>query len=251
MSTTVASDRLIRTVDPSSGEPLAAYEPDSPGALERKLAARPPRSRAGARAASRRLGGFGRLQASKLLRRGGLGARRAHQRPSRGGAAGVANGHPDHDQWVGDQSLERGRPSRREWVFAPGAALLDDSLYNPAGHVLIQSGADGSSIVVGTGYPVTFASPIASVTGTGGFFGTFSGAGLGLSNLNGSTLVAGTVNSNAFDAATKVAVGGPVAWLRLAGPVLTNAGAFDAPARRRRRRATPPMPWGRWRRSNR
>ncbi|MFZ1125322.1 MAG: NAD-dependent succinate-semialdehyde dehydrogenase [Candidatus Baltobacteraceae bacterium] len=39
MSTTVASDRLIRTVDPSSGEPLAAYEPDSPGALERKLAA--------------------------------------------------------------------------------------------------------------------------------------------------------------------------------------------------------------------
>jgi acyl-CoA reductase-like NAD-dependent aldehyde dehydrogenase len=38
VSTTVASDRLIRTVDPSSGEPLAAYEPDSAEAIERKLA---------------------------------------------------------------------------------------------------------------------------------------------------------------------------------------------------------------------
>ena len=34
MSTTIASDRLIRTVDPSSGEPLAVYEPDSPATLE-------------------------------------------------------------------------------------------------------------------------------------------------------------------------------------------------------------------------
>ncbi len=38
MSTTVASDRLIRTVDPSSGEALATYEPDSPETLEGKLA---------------------------------------------------------------------------------------------------------------------------------------------------------------------------------------------------------------------
>ncbi|MGP6156984.1 MAG: NAD-dependent succinate-semialdehyde dehydrogenase [Vulcanimicrobiaceae bacterium] len=37
MSTTVSSDRLIRTIDPSSGEALASYEPDSPDALERKL----------------------------------------------------------------------------------------------------------------------------------------------------------------------------------------------------------------------
>jgi succinate-semialdehyde dehydrogenase/glutarate-semialdehyde dehydrogenase len=38
VSTTAASDRLIRTLDPSSGEPLEAYEPDSPATLERKLA---------------------------------------------------------------------------------------------------------------------------------------------------------------------------------------------------------------------
>jgi len=38
VSTTIASVRLIRTVDPSSGEALAVYEPDSPAKLEAKLA---------------------------------------------------------------------------------------------------------------------------------------------------------------------------------------------------------------------
>jgi succinate-semialdehyde dehydrogenase/glutarate-semialdehyde dehydrogenase len=38
MSTTAASDRVIRTLEPATGEPLATYEPDSAAALERKLA---------------------------------------------------------------------------------------------------------------------------------------------------------------------------------------------------------------------
>ncbi len=38
MSTVIASDRLIRTFDPSSGELLATYQPDSPATLEGKLA---------------------------------------------------------------------------------------------------------------------------------------------------------------------------------------------------------------------
>ena len=39
MSTTVSGDRSIRTVDPSRGETLAVYEPDTPAAVDGKLAA--------------------------------------------------------------------------------------------------------------------------------------------------------------------------------------------------------------------
>jgi acyl-CoA reductase-like NAD-dependent aldehyde dehydrogenase len=37
VSTTFASDRLIRTTDPSRGEPLAEYQPDTPASLDHKL----------------------------------------------------------------------------------------------------------------------------------------------------------------------------------------------------------------------
>ena len=60
---------------------------------------------------------------------------------------------------------------------------------------------------MGDGLPVTFQSPVSSVSATGSFTGTFSGVGIGLSNLDGATLAAGTVNSNAFDAATKAMIG--------------------------------------------
>ena len=48
-------------------------------------------------------------------------------------------------------------------------------LYDPGGHVLIQSGTNGPGVVIGDGYPVTFGSPIASVNATGGFTGHVRG----------------------------------------------------------------------------
>jgi len=76
-------------------------------------------------------------------------------------------------------------------------------LNDPNGRELIGSGAGLTSMVIGDGLPITFGSPVASVTATGVFYGSFSGVGVGLSNFNGSTIQAGTVNSNAFDAPTK------------------------------------------------
>jgi acyl-CoA reductase-like NAD-dependent aldehyde dehydrogenase len=58
VSTTVASDRLIRSVEPSSGELLATYEPDSPSVLDGKIA--------GARAA------FGRWRTRSFDERGAI-----------------------------------------------------------------------------------------------------------------------------------------------------------------------------------